>query len=104
MGLLPAGYRCGEIDAPTGVFSAAINRSKQLDLSVYFGDWTIDWKQTGSTTVQISVDANGMVSAGSVDRFSVQSVMTAFGASGSASFGGTIDSPQRWPTRNARCR
>ena len=90
-GLLQPAIDAGEIDPPSGVFSAAINRSKQLDLSVYFGDWTFDWKQTGSTTVQISVDANGMVSAGSVDRFSVQSVMTAFGASGSASFGGTID-------------
>jgi hypothetical protein len=90
-GLLQPAIDAGEIDHPTGVFSAAINRSKQLDLSVYFGDWTFDWKQSGSSTVQVSVDANGMVSLGSVDRFSLQSVMTAFGASGSASFGGTID-------------
>lgn len=80
-----------EVDAPSGTFTTTISRERALDLSVYFGDHIVDWSQTGTSAVKVSVDASGMVAIGSQARFGDESVAKAGGTTDAANFRGTID-------------
>ena len=90
-GLLQLAVDNHEAQIISGAFHDTIARKKQLDFSLSFGDWIAAWQHGGAATAQIGVEANGMISLDSQSRFSAKNAVSAFGASGGASFGGTLD-------------